>query len=375
MLNNMVGIYIHVPFCLRKCPYCAFYSVVYDWTKAGEYVAAAARNIRRYAPLMLSADTVYFGGGTPSLLSPDEVGAILDAVRQSFKLAPDAEITLEANPSSVTRQSLEGYFNCGVNRISFGVQSACDNELKMLGRLHDFGRARDAVSAAMEAGIKNISCDIMLGTPLQTMDSLLLSIDRITALQVPHISCYMLKIEEGTAYDCDKIRKLAADDDLSADMYLRLCGELRSRGYDRYEISNFAKKGFESRHNMKYWRLDEYIGIGPSAHSLFEGKRTYVPSDLNLFLQSEFQTELKEEESIDRLEEYVMLSLRTSDGISLKELKSMGADDKAVSEKARDFCRAGFLEFDGDKITLTDRGALVSNGIICELYLSAAGEG
>ncbi len=375
MLNNMVGIYIHVPFCLRKCPYCAFYSVVYDWTKAGEYVAAAARNIRRYAPLMLSADTVYFGGGTPSLLSPDEVGAILDAVRQSFKLAPDAEITLEANPSSVTRQSLEGYFNCGVNRISFGVQSACDNELKMLGRLHDFGRARDAVSAAMEAGIKNISCDIMLGTPLQTMDSLLLSIDRITALQVPHISCYMLKIEEGTAYDCDKIRKLAADDDLSADMYLRLCGELRSRGYDRYEISNFAKKGFESRHNMKYWRLDEYIGIGPSAHSLSEGKRTYVPSDLNLFLQSEFQTELKEEESIDRLEEYVMLSLRTSDGISLKELKSMGADDKAVSEKARDFCRAGFLEFDGDKITLTDRGALVSNGIICELYLSAAGEG
>ena len=204
MLNNMVGIYIHVPFCLRKCPYCAFYSVVYDRTKAGEYVAAAARNIRRYAPLMLSADTVYFGGGTPSLLSPDEVAAILDAVRQSFKLAPDAEITLEANPSSVTRQSLEGYFNCGVNRISFGVQSACDNELKMLGRLHDFGRARDAVSAAMEAGIKNISCDIMLGTPLQTMDSLLLSIDRITALQVPHISCYMLKIEEGTATTATK---------------------------------------------------------------------------------------------------------------------------------------------------------------------------
>ncbi len=370
----MLGIYIHVPFCLRKCPYCAFYSIAYSESLKDEYVNAVARNISKYSGMHLPCDTVYFGGGTPSLLTPRDVHTIVEAISLSFNLSPTSEITMEANPSSVTPESLFGYYRAGVNRLSFGVQSLDDNELKALGRLHDAKTALKVVDMARSAGFENISCDLMIGTPHQTIGSLLNSCWQLTSLGIPHISSYMLKIEDGTPYDCAEIRGLVADDDTVCDMYLALCDELRTTGYERYEISNFSKSGFRSRHNMKYWTGEDYLGFGPSAHSLFNGRRFYVPDDLKVYVASEAQPEIIEDASPDQLEEYIMLSLRLSDGLSLERVSALGGNSYAVMQKAAQFATTGFATITDDRIALTDKGALVSNSIIFELYSAAAGE-
>lgn len=370
----MLGIYIHVPFCLRKCPYCAFYSVKYSRGLKDGYVSAVVRNISAFKSKALSADTVYFGGGTPSLLTPDDIGRIITAVKESFTVPADAEITMEANPCSVTFESICGYKKAGANRISFGVQSANDAELKKLGRLHDFKRAEDCVKWAKEAGIDNISCDLMIGTPNQTLESLADSVNKLIDLDISHISAYMLKIEQGTPYDNEMIRREVADDDLSADMYMELCRLMRERGFDRYEISNFSKPGYESRHNLKYWRLEDYLGFGPSAHSLFEGRRFYVPDDLKSFISHTVQPTLTEDDCPDALEEYILLSLRIASGISLEQIKSLGGSDEAVLKAAKRFISAGLLELNNGIISLTDSGCLVSNGIILAIYDAAVGE-
>lgn len=370
----MLGVYIHIPFCLRKCPYCAFYSVVYNEKLKNEYVSALIRNIKAYKPRMLPADTIYFGGGTPSLLSCDDVKNIIAAISESFSLAENCEITLEANPSSINPEKLCGYRNAGVNRLSFGVQSADNRELSLLGRLHDFAEAERAVISAKSVGFKNISCDLMIGTPGQTVASLLDSAEKIAALGANHISCYMLKIEKGTSYDCEKVRSSVADDDLSANMYLALCCRLADMGYSRYEISNFAKPGYESRHNMKYWLLDEYIGFGASAHSYLDGKRFFVPDSVDEFVLSDLQKTVIEDDAPDALEEYVMLSLRLKKGLSLESLARLGGDSGEVAKCIKPYVNAGLIIVDGDTISLTDSGALVSNTLILEVYLAAIGE-
>lgn len=370
----MLGIYIHVPFCLRKCPYCAFYSISYSESLKDSYVSAIAQNIRKYSELALPCDTVYFGGGTPSLLTPQDIHTIMEAISQSFNLSPTSEVTMEANPSSVTPESLFGYYRAGVNRLSFGVQSLNDNELQALGRLHDSKTALKAVDMARGVGFENISCDLMIGTPYQTIDSLLESCWQLVNLGIPHISSYMLKIEDGAPYDCSEIRESVADDDTVCDMYLALCDELRTTGYERYEISNFAKSGLRSRHNMKYWTGEDYLGFGSSAHSLFQGKRFYTPNDLQAFMTSESQPEQIEDSHPDQLEEYIMLSLRLSDGLSLERVSSLGGNAQAMIEKSKPYADAGFLTILENRITLTDKGALVSNSIIFELYSAATGE-
>ncbi len=370
----MTGIYIHVPFCIKKCPYCDFYSVEYSQRVKNDYVRALIRNIRKYKGKMICADTAYFGGGTPSLLSAEDVQGILSALRDSFMLSPESEITLEANPSSADYSKLSEYRKLGVNRISFGVQSSSDEELRLLGRLHDFDGAKAAVLAAKAAGFKNISCDLMIGTPKQTLQSLIRSANDIASLGVSHISCYMLKIEEGTPFNCEKIRSAVADDDSVSDMYLALCRELNDLGYSRYEISNFSKPGCESKHNLKYWRLEDYIGFGPSAHSLYSGKRFYVGESVEDYIASEHQKEIIEDASPDKLEEYVMLSLRLSEGMSLKRLSFLGGDARAVIAKAGKLASAGLALLDNGVLSLTDKGALVSNSIILEVYLAAIGE-
>ncbi len=367
----MLGIYIHLPFCLRKCPYCAFYSIGYNEKLKDDYVKALVRNIRRYSEMRLPCDTVYFGGGTPSLLTPRDVNTVMEAIRYSFNLSPSSEVTMEANPSSVNSEKLSGYYRAGVNRLSFGVQSLDDNELKALGRLHDAKTALNSVDMARKAGFENISCDLMIGTPYQTTGSLIESCRRLTNVGIPHISCYMLKIEDGTPYDCEEIRRAVADDDTVCDMYLALCDELRTAGYERYEISNFSKSGLRSRHNMKYWIGEDYLGFGASAHSLFQGKRFYVPNDVKGYIAAEIQPEMIEDASPDKLEEYIMLSLRLSDGLSLERVSDLGGNSEAVAVKAKPFIDAGFASTSGDRIILTDKGALVSNRIIFELYSAA----
>lgn len=358
----MTGLYIHIPFCARKCPYCDFYSLPYSRSLCDSYVGALVRNIGHFAKQHISIDSVYFGGGTPSLLCSSQVKAILGAVNESFEVR-SPEVTLEANPCTADLRKLSEYREAGVNRLSFGVQSANDSELEMLGRLHDFKRAEKAVYDAVKAGFDNISCDIMLGTAYQTVQSLENSVDALVSLPVQHISAYMLKIEKGTAYDCDEIRNAAADEDLVGEMYLRTVGMLADAGFAQYEISNFAKPGFESRHNLKYWTGESYIGIGASAHSFFGGRRYYCPKDIQSFVSSERQIELIEDEYPDELEEYLMLGLRLSKGV---ELQRFGENAAGIIRKARFYEQIGLCSISQGRLSLTPEGFLVSNSLITE---------
>lgn len=362
----MTGLYLHIPFCARKCPYCDFYSVRYDKNLAQSYVDALVRNIARFSGQGISIDTVYFGGGTPSLLCSSQVESVLCAAAASFSLH-DPEITLEANPCTVDAQKLKEYRSAGVNRLSFGVQSANDTELASLGRLHDFARAEKAVHDAVNAGFDNISCDIMLGTAGQTLQSLDKSVNALANLPVQHISAYMLKIEKGTPYDCEQMRNASADDDLMSDMYLQTVESLGNAGFAQYEISNFAKQGFESKHNLKYWTGESYIGLGVSAHSFFGGKRYYCPRDITGFVSDPLQTEITDDASPDKLEEYVMLGLRLTKGISLQKLSQLGGSAEKVSKTAQLLEKSELCRVQGDNISLTPQGFLLSNSIITEL--------
>lgn len=359
------GVYVHIPFCLRKCPYCDFYSVEYNEESADRYVKALCRHIGEFKQRNVSVDTVYFGGGTPSLLTPDQIYSILSAVNCSFNVR-NAEITLEANPSSVNYDKLCEYKSAGVNRISFGVQSADNRQLEFLGRLHDFDGASRAVYDAQRAGIDNISCDIMLGLSGQDMHSLNATIDRITALPVTHISAYMLKIEKGTAFDSEIIRKSIADEDLLCDMYLNTVERLESYGFEQYEISNFAKSGYFSRHNLKYWSGEEYIGFGPASHSFFDGQRFCSPRNIEKYIENPSDSKLITENDPDKAEEYVMLSLRLKRGINLVRVLEYGGEELAenIKNKVGMYAVGGLCVISGDNISLTPKGFLVSNSII-----------
>lgn len=363
----MTGIYIHVPFCRRKCPYCGFYSEKFDPDLAGAYVCAVQRSMRKYSGRAGVVDTVYFGGGTPSLLETEQIGDILKSVKRNFALLPDAEITLEANPCTVDQDKLSAIREQGVNRISFGIQSACDSELSALGRLHDWEQGEAAVMQSYRAGFRNISCDLMIGTPRQTFSSLMDSAKRISRLPITHISAYMLKIEEGTEFDCGWVRDNLPEEDQVCDMYEGLIELLGGMGFEQYEISNFSKPGCRSRHNLKYWQGSEYLGFGPSAHSYFGGRRFFVPADIYDYITSDSQEEITEDESPDKAEEYVMLSLRLKEGISFIRYLELGGDASQLFSRAEVFSGSGLLELDGNGIRLTPKGFLVSNSIIAEL--------
>ena len=365
------GIYIHIPFCKRKCPYCDFYSIAADDITRCRYADSLVTRISDSADKSIVADSIYFGGGTPSLMTPEDISRIISAVKSAFTILPDCEITMECNPSSTTFEKLCGYRESGVNRLSFGVQSSNNSELTKLGRLHDFSLARQAVDNAHKAGFINISCDLMIGTPLQTADSLLRSIHDITDMGITHISCYMLKIEEGTAYDCDSVRSSVADDDTVSDMYLALVNELESLGYPQYEISNFSREGCESRHNTKYWIGEDYLGFGPSAHSYYKGKRTYCGQTVSEFIAAPLCPDEIEDSAPNPLEEYILLGLRLNRGISLAKVRSLGGNADSFINTAQKCKAAGYLTADSDRVSLTTEGFLLSNSIISSLIDAA----
>ncbi|MFA5658748.1 MAG: radical SAM family heme chaperone HemW, partial [Oscillospiraceae bacterium] len=269
-----VGLYFHIPFCMRKCPYCDFYSLVFSEEMQDEFTAAVVRNILSCGGE--SVDTIYFGGGTPSLLSAESYVKIFKAISDNFKLE-SPEISLEANPGTIDYNKLKRLRELGFNRISFGVQSLSDNELSALGRIHTSAQAENAVILAKSAGFENISADIILGLIGQDENSLSSTIDRLCSLPVSHISAYMLKIEKNTPFNSPEIIRQLPDDEKTADIYLFAAEKLEKNGFLQYEISNFSKPGLECRHNLKYWRCEEYIGIGPSAHSYFNNKRYFSP--------------------------------------------------------------------------------------------------
>lgn len=358
---NTLGIYIHVPFCAKKCSYCDFYSVCYTKKQAEYYCNAVLRNIRHYADKSTLVDTVYFGGGTPTLLIPEQISGFITEIRNYFNLAENAEITIEANPNTLKSERLLKLREAGINRISIGVQSMNNDELKFLGRTHTAERAKKAVLDAKTAGFSNISCDLMIALPNQSADSLTNSINILTELPIQHISAYILKIEENTPFNCPEIMNIMPDDDKTADLYLTMVELLKQKGFAQYEVSNFAKSGFESRHNCRYWKCLDYLGIGSSAHSCYKGKRFAVKSDLQAFINSPVQPVEITDNSPCGFEEFAMLRLRLAEGLNLSEVESHRSD---LVKKITPLVKAGYIKYNGENISLTEKGFLMSNSVI-----------
>lgn len=367
----MGGVYVHIPFCASKCPYCDFYSACPKPGEREAYVKAVIDEIntgRRASEYVdgFYADTLYLGGGTPSVLQGEDIYKIVTAAKKAYNMPADSEITVECNPSSDI-ESLVPYLKAaGVNRASLGMQSAVEKERKILGRASDRARIEEVVRLFIKNGIENISLDVMLGVPYQTKESLKESIDFAVGIGAKHISAYILKLEEGTFFYKNRDRYTFADDDLVAEMYLECCEELKKSGFSHYEISNFAKEGFESRHNKKYWLLEDYLGIGAAAHSFVGGKRFYFEASKEAFING--QRPVFDCNGGD-FEEYVMLRLRLSSGLRLSSLKARFGEScvNEIIKKAPLLKKNGLVSFDGEALSLTEKGFLVSNAVIAEL--------
>ena len=363
---------MHFPFCKAKCRYCDFYSL-----PKGElippYEKALAKSFSAFSALAPDArvETVYFGGGTPSLATSSGVEVIFSSLRANFTVSENAEITVEMNPESASEQILSAYYRAGVNRVSFGMQSAIDSELEALGRLHRFEAVQLAVKRARFAGFANVSLDLMYGLPGQTVKSFRESLEKALTLSPEHVSFYLLTLSESVPLY--KQRHLLPDDETVREMYLMASSFLKENGFEHYEISNAAREGFRSRHNSVYWNGGDYLGIGPGAHSLVDGKRFFVKDGAEEFIfaenplerLSEFEVLTKE----DRFTEYLMLSLRTKEGVSVERLKDLsdGETAKRICEKFRLWERYGLCEKTLQGFALTASGFFVSNEIITEL--------
>ena len=360
-----LGAYIHIPFCNGKCPYCDFYSMNGDAQLKESYTKALICEIEDYKGKSLVCDTLYFGGGTPLELGAERLCRVIEKAKEVF--GKPKELTVEVNPGSSLAHAFSALAKSGVNRISIGMQSAVDSELKALGRKHTSEQVRTAVLEARAAGIDNISLDIMLGIPLQTAQSLEYTVEFAAQLKVQHLSAYLLKIEEGTPFYQRRETLGYANDDQMANFYEQMCTLAKRFGYDHYEISNFARKGFESAHNLKYWRCEEYLGIGCSAHSFFEGRRFFYPRDIKGYIDG--QVLPIDDGEGGSFEDYLMLGLRLFEGISEKQCKErFGVEfSPHMMANIKMLCANGLAHYDGDSLALTEKGFLLSNEIIAML--------
>ncbi len=364
-MTEPLGLYLHIPFCVSKCLYCDFFSAPGDETAMDAYTDVLIRRIRALSSLsgIRQFSSVYFGGGTPTALGVRRLCSILDEAAKAG-LAGNAEVSLEANPATVRPDGLRSLRSSGFNRISIGVQSFFPEELSALGRIHTVSDAKKAVSDAFGAGFSNISLDLMLGLPGQTVRRAESSVDEALALGVTHLSAYCLKLEPGTPmYRAHPGGRGLPDDDETADIYLSCTEKLSAAGLEQYEISNFARPGFRCRHNLLYWELGEYIGLGPSAHSFFGGKRFFFPRGSSFSAPFSHPFSGAEHENFDPETEYIMLSLRTTKGVSRRRLPPGGAE--LLSQCASH----GLARETEDGFRLTPEGFLVSNQIISDILL------
>ncbi len=363
----MKGLYIHIPFCLSKCSYCSFYSFVASEEKKDGYLASLLSHIDFWGKKeKLFFDSVYFGGGTPSVFGGRRIFEVLSKIRESFVLSSDCEITVEVNPSSSSDELFAYLKKGGVNRISMGVQSAVTKERRAIGRNCNLEQVEAALSLCKKHKIENISLDLMLGLPFQTTQSLEKSLDFIAKSKAKHVSAYMLKLEDGTTLFEKKDALPFPDEDEVCEEYLTVCERLRKNGFEHYEISNFALPGFQSRHNNKYWLCEEYLGLGPSAHSFLNGERFYYKNDIDSFLKNEppvFDGTGGDEE------EFSMLALRLSRGLVFEEYKNRFEKEypEEKRKKAEELQKYGLLKIDEKKISLTEKGFLLSNSVIAKL--------
>lgn len=369
-----IGLYLHIPFCAAICNYCNFNRGLHDEALRRRYVAALVADIRRQAAPAVAADTIFFGGGTPSLLDPAEVAAILAACRESFTVAVDAEITLEANPESATTAALEGYRAAGINRLSFGVQSFHDAELKRLGRLHSSATARQAVTGARAAGFDNLSLDLMMWLPGQQPADWLASVDALIEVAPDHASLYLLEIYPNAPLKDDMARagwSVAPDDD-AAEMYLEGLGRLDLAGFEQYEISNVSRPGRRARHNLKYWREGEWIGFGCGAHSTYAGERWRTLNATAEYVDriaagAEVRLDRRTLDPHERLEEALFMGLRLVDGLDLPGVRDQhGVDIWArYGQDLATFVELGLLVHEpGRRLALTRAGMLLANEVM-----------
>ena len=375
------GLYIHIPFCLSKCAYCDFCSFTsFDDGLINSYINALVREIAEYKrEERIHVDTVFIGGGTPSILTPSQLEKITIAINDTFDLTELSEFTLEVNPRTADKEKLSRYRALGVNRISIGLQTIHENELKILGRKQSFEDFLAVYNSTREAGFTNISVDIMYGIPHQTKESLKGTLRKVISLSPEHISLYSLILEEGTPIYENADSLAIPDDDTVFEMYSLVNSMLSENGYSHYEISNYARPGFSSLHNMKYWQLDDYIGVGLSAHSYFEGNRYYNSADrfdistLTAYINGVKPRAFEDKPTIeDTLCEFVMLGLRTSKGISLSEYRERFGECFITSRKSvlDELIKNRLAEISEDRLYLTEQGMFVSNSIICELIKS-----
>lgn len=363
------GIYIHVPFCLSKCPYCDFYSLTGATEELKDaYTAAVIRRLKIAGEEgFAKADTLYFGGGTPSLLGGERIASLIHAATPLLTAAP--EITLEANPADDLAATLAVFAVAGGNRLSMGMQSADDSELTFLGRRHTSAQLTQAMVDARAAGIDNISLDMMLGLSGQTADSVIRSAQTCQALGAAHVSAYLLKVEPGTPFAARPLD--LPDEDGAAALYLAACEALEARGYRQYEISNFSLPGRESRHNLKYWNAEPYLGIGPAAHSFVHGKRWHYPRSLERFLKDE--PPLPEDPEDETLpdgspEEYAMLRLRLTEGLTEAAfLARFGEPLPLEWRKNAAALPPRLVVVDAEGIRLTREGFLLSNALLSRI--------
>ncbi len=372
----MAGVYIHIPFCRSFCSYCDFYSVT-DCSETEALVEAIIREAELRSGYLYNetVDTVYLGGGTPSLLSVTQAEKILAAVRRNFIVVSDPEITMEVNPDDVRAGYISSLAALGVNRISVGVQSWDDGRLKYLGRRHTARQSAEALEAVFSEGIKNVSADLIYGMPEMTTADLKQDIEKTLTFPVTHISAYHLTIEEGTPlYRLKEKGKLTeTDEETSSSMFMLLISLLREKGFLHYEISNFALEGYISKHNSAYWKQVPYIGLGPSAHSFDRRSRQWNVSDVKEYIRSVNEGKVSfEREELDRLtlfNEYIMTALRTVWGIDLAHVEN--SYDKELHDylvnMSGKYIRYGLMKRERDTLALTDQGRMISDNIIAEL--------
>ena len=378
-----LGLYLHIPFCKQKCVYCDFYSLPRAESRMDDYTGALCAHLAETAPFAADhlVDTVYFGGGTPSYLGAKRLTKLLKTVLKKFKVARDAEITLEANPDSAGDwKELRTLRKCGFNRLSLGMQSADDAELAEIGRVHTMAQVSAAVEAARKAGFENLSLDLIYGLPRQTLEGWQHNLSAAVDLAPEHLSCYGLKVEEGTPLFARRDTAGLPGDEAQADMYLYTVEFLKAHGYGQYEISNFAKPGRASRHNLKYWTLGEYAGFGPGAHSDFGGVRYAYTKDLDAYIRGvrDHTPMLAENDRIpplDRDTEWIMLGLRTTAGLDPRVFENRFRRRFACFLPFLDQCaKAGYAVEEDGRWRLTPRGFLVSNQIIGGMLDALAAE-
>ena len=384
MIKKDLSLYIHIPFCEKKCAYCDFLSGPASQEEKSYYVRTLLREIRTFEPIktLYKVRTIFFGGGTPSTLSPQLFTQILELIKNTFEVAPDAEISVECNPGTLSEEKLRCYRDLGVNRLSLGLQSANDHELKLLGRIHNFEQFRNNYALARRMGFDNINVDLMSGIPTQTMESFKYSLDKVLELGPEHISVYSLILEEGTPfyeyYTTIEGSRLLPSEETEREMYHFTKDYLASYGYERYEISNYAKPGKECKHNLVYWRLGQYLGFGYGAASCLDGRRFTNPKesmedywDYARRAYTEYKL-LSPNPEKEAMEEFMFLGLRTTRGITKKDFydRFVVPYDEVYGGVTDRLLETGLLLADGDRLYLSERGIDVSNRVMASFLIS-----